>query len=96
MIDLKSMIGEILINLIIGTFFIWLGYLVYNKKKYNLLAGYNDMNKEQKRRVNIKRVSLSFKIAFYFIGISIAIIPSTLYLIAPRQETAADSRYRQS
>ncbi len=39
------------------------------------------MNKEQRKRVNIKRQSYALKLALYFMGISIAIIPSVLYII---------------
>jgi hypothetical protein len=70
-----------LINLIVGSLLIWSGYLIYNKKKYNLIAGYNDMNAEQKKRVNIKRQSKALKIVLYFIGISIAIVPSSLQIL---------------
>lgn len=71
----------ILTNLVIGILMVWVGYLVNNKKRYNLLAGYNDMNKEQRKRVNIKRISRTAKLVLYFMGISVAIIPSTFYLL---------------
>jgi predicted ferric reductase len=70
-----------LINLTVGILLIWSGYLIYNKKKYHLIAGYNDMNAEQRKRVDIKRQSKALKIVLYFIGISIAIIPSTLQIL---------------
>lgn len=70
-----------LINLTVGILLIWSGYLIYNKKKYNLIAGYNDMNAEQRKSVDIKRQSKALKIVLYFMGISIAIIPSTLQII---------------
>ena len=70
-----------LANLLIGILLIWSGYLIYNKKKYNWIAGYNDMSHELRKRVNIKRQSKALKFALYFMGISIAIIPSTLQII---------------
>jgi predicted ferric reductase len=70
-----------LINLIVGSLLIWSGYLIYNKKKYNLIAGYNDMNAEQRKSVDIKRQSKALKIVLYFIGISIAIVPSSLQIL---------------
>ena len=75
------MVTSFLFNLILGIFMIWSGYQIYDRKKYNWLAGYNSMTEEQRGRVNIKRVSLAAKLGLYFMGISIAIIPATLYLL---------------
>ena len=70
----------LLSNLLIGIFLIWSGYFISNKKNYHLIAGYNDMNIDQRKRVNITRLSKALKIALYFMGISIAIIPTLLFI----------------
>lgn len=70
-----------LINLAVGIILIWSGYLIYNKKKYNLIAGYNDLNAQQRKSVDIKRQSKALKIVLYFMGISIAIVPSSLQIL---------------
>lgn len=71
----------ILVNLLVGLLLITLGYLIYHKKKYQLIAGFNDLSTEQKRKVNIKRLSKSAKNFNYFVGVSIAVIPSFLYIV---------------
>ena len=75
------MLAIVFTNLIVGIFLIWSGYMIYNKKKYFLIAGYNDMNPQQKKRVDIKRLSKSMKTTLYYIGLSIAIFPSTLNIL---------------
>jgi hypothetical protein len=70
-----------LINLTVGLLLIWSGHLIYNKKKYNLISGYNDMDAQQRKRVDIKRQSKALKMVLYFIGIAIAIVPSSLQIL---------------
>ena len=69
---------EIIVNLLIGVLFSWIGYLIYDKKNYQLIAIYNVLSEELQKRIDIKKLSKNIKIACFSMGILIAVTPSVL------------------
>ena len=66
----------IMLNIIIGMslFFVALAFLVTENNAKYLLAGYNTMNEENRKKVNIKAYMQFFRRFHIFLGISILII----------------------
>ena len=54
------MIGQLIAFTAFGLLFIFLGYLVKDRKKYNLIAGYNTMSEDEKARL-VKNIVESLK-----------------------------------
>lgn len=69
----------IFINLAIGLFLLTIGLTVHLGKNYNLIAGYNTMDDEEKELFNIKKFALHFGIAFYIAGFGTAISALLFY-----------------
>ena len=61
-----------IILLCIGLFLIGSGFLV--KKYPNLIAGYNDLDDEQKKSVDVQRLSSFLRSALIIIGVVVACI----------------------
>jgi hypothetical protein len=64
-------IFNLIFNLSFGLLIIGIGFLV--KVFPNTIAGYNTMSKEQKKNVEIEKVSTFLRNGFFIIGLSIII-----------------------
>jgi hypothetical protein len=60
--------------LIMGIFFILLGFAIKHFKFYFLIAGYNTMNKEEKAKVNIEKVATLMRNVLVFLGLTMVIL----------------------
>lgn len=58
----------------LGIFFIVLGIVVKHFKLYFLIAGYNTMSPEEKKKVNIEKVATLMRNVFLFMGLSIILL----------------------
>ena len=65
-------------DLIGGLFFILIGILVYLYP--NLLAGYNTMSKEEKKKVKIKTIKKIVSISFIAYGLFLALFNGIFFL----------------
>lgn len=74
----QQVILEALVNILVGVLFIWTGFFIYNRKHYQLIIGYNVLNEELQRRVDIMNFSKHIKYASTAMGAAIAIIPAAL------------------
>lgn len=45
------------------------GFLIKEKKMYNLMSGYNSMNEEQKSKVNVKKIAENTGIGLYILAV---------------------------
>ncbi len=80
--------------LIISIFFIVLAFvLTENNAKY-LLAGYNTMSPEDRKKVDVKRLIIYFKRFFIFLGVSLMIVGLvTAYYLSEKNTTLIISFY---
>ena len=74
----QHVILEALVNFLVGVLFIWTGFFIYNRKQYHLIIGYNVLNEEIQRRIDIRNFSRHIKYAATAMGTSIALIPASL------------------
>jgi hypothetical protein len=74
----QQVILESLVNFLVGVLFIWTGFFIYNRKHYQLIIGYNVLNEELQRRVDITNFSKHIKYATTAMGTTIAFIPASL------------------
>ena len=61
--------------LIIGAVIAILGIVIQKTRAYSLIAGYNTMNAEERRKVNIEQVSLAIRNSLIILGLLWIIIP---------------------
>ena len=69
---------EIIVNFLLGGLLIWIGYLIHDRKNYQLIVGYNMLTDELQKRVDILKLARHVKNISTYSGILIAILPSTL------------------
>ena len=74
----QQVILEAVVNMLVGVLFIFTGFFIYNRKQYQLIIGYNVLNEEIQRRVDISNFSKHIKFASTGMGITIAFIPAPL------------------
>lgn len=76
---------ELLAHILLGVFCIVIGFSL--KKKPNLLAGYNSLSAERKKKIDIEGLSTFFKNGFIIIGAIIIITSIMLNLYGKNEET---------
>ncbi len=64
--------------LIMSVFFVALAFIVNEYNAKYLLAGYNTMSPEERKKVDIKGLMAYFKFFFIFLGISFLVIGLTV------------------
>ena len=58
-----------------GILFVLVGIYIKRRKAYSLIAGYNTMSAEKKKKINIGMVAIAVRNAFILLGILLIIIP---------------------
>jgi hypothetical protein len=59
----------------IGIFIALIGIIIQKTRSYNLIAGYNTMSAEKRKKVNIEQAAIAIRNAFILLGVIWIIIP---------------------
>lgn len=86
---LNKHIGRmVIIIILLAVVFIGIGYLVTEKNAKYILAGYNTMSEEERKKINLK-VYLSFFRRFHvFLGITLLILSLVFYFLVSEEAAA--------
>ena len=72
---MKDIILENLVFIIVGIGIALLGIFIQQSKSYSMIAGYNTMSAEKRKRVNIKQVAITLRNSFIILGLIWILVP---------------------
>lgn len=78
------MIGQVIVLSVLGLSLMLLGYLVKNRKHYNMIAGYNTMSEQEKAKVDIAGLAGYMKTIFVAMGLIIIAAALLDFMIGPQ------------
>lgn len=71
--------------IVTGIFIALLGIFIEQSKSYSLIAGYNTMSAEKKKKVNIGLVAIALRNSFIILGLTWIVIPLITELLGTSQ-----------
>ena len=82
---MKEIIAQNWMFIVTGIFIALLGIFIEQSKSYSLIAGYNTMSAEKRKKVNIGMVAIALRNGFIILGLTWIIIPLITELLGFNQ-----------
>ena len=72
---MKDIILENLVFIVVGVGIAMIGIFIQQSRSYSMIAGYNTMSAEKRKKVNIEQVAIALRNSFIFLGLIWIFIP---------------------